>query len=75
MKKHKYLIAIKKNFVIKLKSIYNIMFRYSVIESIYESKKNVEVIIKKVYLKNANGGEDLCFLIKDYQLTIEKEEF
>jgi hypothetical protein len=61
---------LKKNFVIKLKTVGNILFRYS----IFQNRKDMEVTIKKLYLKNAND-EKLCFLTKNYQLTIEKEEF
>jgi hypothetical protein len=61
---------LKKNFVIKLKIFNNMLFRYS----IFQNRKDTEVIIKKLYLKDAND-ENLCFLNKNYQLTIEKEEF
>ena len=61
---------LKKKFVIKLKTLDSILFRYS----IFQNRKDTEVTIKKLYLKDANG-ENLCFLNKNYKLTIEKEEF
>ena len=61
---------LKKNFVIKLKTNSNILFRYSN----FQNRKDMEITIKKLYLKDANG-ENLCFLNKNYKLTIEKEEF
>lgn len=60
----------EKPFVIKLKTFNNILFSYSV----FKDWKNMEITIKKLYLKDANG-EDLCFITKDYQLTSEKEDF
>ena len=60
----------KKNFVIKIKIFDNILFRYS----IFKDWQNMQITVKKLYLKDANG-EDLCFLNKNYQLTTEKEAF
>lgn len=46
------------------------MIRYN----IFQNKKNTKIIIKELYIQAPNG-EVLCFLKKNYQLTIEKEEF
>ena len=60
----------KKNFVIKTIIFSNILIKYN----FFRSNKNVEVVIKKLYIKDGNN-ENLCFLRKNYQLTVEKEDF
>ena len=45
--------------------------------SYYKSKKDIQITIKKLYLKDPKAANDekICFLNKDYLLTVEKEEF
>ena len=60
----------KKNFVIKTTIFNTIFIKYTFLQS----NKSVEVVIKKLYIKGANN-ENLCFLSKNYKLTVEKEQF